>query len=62
MSVRMAIMRDQIGVLEWLKSGAAWRQQVSTIETHAAVVFLAGGHAYKLKKAVDLGYPRFQHC
>jgi Uncharacterized protein conserved in bacteria len=32
---------------------------VSVHETHAAVVFLVGGYAYKLKKPVDLGFLDF---
>jgi hypothetical protein len=46
---------------------AAWQQAlqaahgpVSRIETHASYVLLAGGAAYKLKKAVDLGFLDFR--
>lgn len=49
----------QTGVVEWLKSGAPWNEKPVVVETHAALVFLIGGHAYKLKKAVDLGYLDF---
>lgn len=48
---------DQAAVLELLASpdthGGA---EVETIETHAAVVFLAGDRAYKLKRAVKYPY------
>ena len=40
---------------------------VQRVETHASVVFLAGGHAYKLKKAVRFSYldystPELRHA
>jgi uncharacterized protein len=43
----------------WLRAGGPWREVPEVVETHAAVVFLVGTRAYKLKKAVDLGYLDF---
>ena len=45
---------DLDAVFAWLKAKAD-----RTIETHIAAVFLIGDHAYKLKKAVDLGFLDF---
>jgi aminoglycoside phosphotransferase family enzyme/predicted kinase len=41
-------------VMAWLRA-----QADRVIETHIAAVFLIGGHAYKIKKAVDLGFLDF---
>jgi uncharacterized protein len=49
----------QAGVIAWLKSGAPFGAPPKVIETHAAIVFLAKDRAFKLKKAVDLGYLDF---
>jgi aminoglycoside phosphotransferase family enzyme/predicted kinase len=47
-------------VSAWLKAGAGFgRPADRVITTHIAQVFLIGQHAYKLKKAVDLGYLDF---
>src|SRR6478672_1315787 len=49
---------DQAEVLDFLGSPAAYHsapERVDRIETHASVVFLAGTHAYKVKRAVK--YP-----
>jgi hypothetical protein len=46
-------------VIDWLKSGVAWGTKPDVAETHAALIFLVGDRAYKLKKAVDLGYLNF---
>ena len=47
-------------VSAWLKAGAgSGRPADRVINTHIAQVFLIGDHAYKLKKAVDLGYLDF---
>lgn len=46
----------QSPVVEWLNSGGPWGKAPEIVETHAAVVFLIGERAYKLKKAVALGY------
>ena len=49
---------DQAEVLDFLGSPAAYDsapERVDRIETHASVVFLAGTHAYKVKRAVK--YP-----
>ncbi len=40
--------------MAWLRAKAD-----RVIETHIAAVFLIGGHAYKIKKAVDLGFLDF---
>src|ERR1700741_4783004 len=51
---------DQSAIVDWLRSGAAWGGKAPDVEeTHAAFVFLVGDHAYKLKKAVNLGYLDF---
>jgi aminoglycoside phosphotransferase family enzyme/adenylate kinase family enzyme len=50
---------DQANVVAWLKSGAPWGSAPDMVETHAACVFLTADRAYKLKKAVDLGYLDF---
>lgn len=34
-------------------------EQVERLETHISYVYLAGAHAYKIKKAVDLGFLNF---
>ncbi len=51
----------QLGeVSAWMKAGAgSGRTADRVINTHIAQVFLIGDHAYKLKKAVDLGYLDF---
>jgi aminoglycoside phosphotransferase family enzyme/predicted kinase len=47
-------------VSAWLKAGAGSGKPADrVITTHIAQVFLIGEHAYKLKKAVDLGYLDF---
>jgi uncharacterized protein len=54
--------RSQGPVIEFLSSPAAYPdapQSVSTIGTHAALIFLAGDRAYKLKRAVKLPYLDF---
>jgi aminoglycoside phosphotransferase family enzyme/predicted kinase len=52
---------DQSGLIEWLERpdthGIAGR--VTRIDTHIAVVFLAGDRAYKLKRPVRLSYLDF---
>jgi aminoglycoside phosphotransferase family enzyme/predicted kinase len=45
---------DLEAVMAWLRAKAD-----RVIETHIAAVFLIGDHAYKLKKAVDLGFLDF---
>src|SRR5258706_6395367 len=49
----------QSPVVEWLRQGGPWGQAPEIVETHTARVFLIGDRAYKLKKAVDLGYLDF---
>jgi aminoglycoside phosphotransferase family enzyme/predicted kinase len=54
--------RTQAEVFAFLKSPAAWPgkpRSVETIETHGAVVFLAGGDVLKIKRAVKLPYLDF---
>lgn len=48
-------------VLELLAAPATYAggDEVETVETHAARVFLAGDRAYKIKKPVDLGFLDF---
>src|SRR5262249_32888181 len=50
---------DQSDIVAWLQSGAPWGERPKVEETHAAYVFLIGERAFKLKKAVDLGYLDF---
>jgi aminoglycoside phosphotransferase family enzyme/predicted kinase len=45
---------DLEAVFAWLKARAD-----RVVETHIAAVFLMGDHAYKMKKAVDLGFLDF---
>ncbi|MBI1212996.1 MAG: AAA family ATPase [Alphaproteobacteria bacterium] len=49
----------QRAAIDWLKSGSPWGKKPDVAETHAALVFLVGDQAFKLKKAVDLGYLNF---
>ena len=46
-------------VVDWLSSGGPWQQPPKVIQTHAAIVFLVGDRAFKMKRAVDLGYLDF---
>jgi hypothetical protein len=46
-------------VSDWLRRGGPWGRTPSVVETHAALVFLVGDFAYKVKKPVDLGYLDF---
>ncbi|MGP0040926.1 MAG: AAA family ATPase [Rhodomicrobium sp.] len=53
---------SQVAVIEFLSSPEAYPgtvESVSRIGTHAAIVFLAGERAYKLKRAVKLPYLDF---
>ncbi|MDB5460404.1 MAG: gluconate kinase [Caulobacteraceae bacterium] len=51
---------DLDAVSAWLRAGAGGGTPADeVIETHIAQVFLIGEHAYKLKRAVDLGYLDF---
>lgn len=53
------VTEDQGAVIAWLASPAAYGTgvtQVERIDTHAAVVFLAGDRAWKLKRAVRYDY------
>lgn len=48
---------DQQEVIAFLSQPEAYGvSSVQRVETHASMVFLAGGHAYKLKKAVRFTY------
>ena len=46
-------------VFGWLSAGGPWGQKPQVIQTHAANVFLAGDRAFKMKRAVDLGFLDF---
>src|SRR3974377_519520 len=53
---------SQDAVIDFLSKPGSYpdaREGVSRIETHAAIVFLAGDRAYKLKRAVKLPYLDF---
>ena len=55
-------MSDQEDVIAFLADGQAYGSGsavVTQVETHAAIVFLVGDRAYKLKKAVSLPYLDF---
>jgi len=59
---RGAEQNSQAAVIEFLSHPRSYpdcAESVSRIETHAAIVFLTGGHAYKLKRAVKLPYLDF---
>ncbi|MEQ1755076.1 MAG: AAA family ATPase [Micropepsaceae bacterium] len=47
-------------VIAWLREGGPWGgEKPEVVETHAALVFLTGERAFKLKKSVNLGYLNF---
>ena len=53
------IVEDQRALIDWLSSSDTHDlhgDSVSRIETHTALVFLAGAYAYKLKRAVRYDY------
>src|SRR3546814_15443729 len=54
-------MADPFDLTEWLTSGEAFGASgpVHRIDTHAASIFLSGETAWKIKRAVDLGYIDF---
>lgn len=49
----------QADIAAWISDGRAFGSKPRRIDTHAASVFLVGDRAWKLKKAVDLGYLNF---
>ena len=51
--------RDAIAFLGDPSSYCREVDRVDTLETHVSIVFLAGGRAYKLKRAVKLPYLDF---
>ena len=54
------LAEDQAGVIDFLASAATHGGvTVERIDTHASIVFLAGGRAYKLKRAVRFDYLDF---
>ncbi len=56
----MGITEDQSDVIAFLSSPSAHGgAAVERIETHASIVFLAGTHAWKLKRAVRYDYLDF---
>lgn len=46
-------------LIAWLRAGGPWGAPPVVIETHGAIVFLTGTRAFKMKKAVSLGYLDF---
>src|SRR3954454_19992633 len=53
---------DQRDVVAFLKDPSSYAEavdRVETIETHASLVFIAGEHVYKLKRAVKYPYLDF---
>ncbi len=46
-------------VEQWLSGGGPWAASVRVIHTHAAIVFLVGDRAFKMKRSVALGYLDF---
>jgi aminoglycoside phosphotransferase family enzyme/predicted kinase len=55
----MMIIENQSEVLDFLSAPSTHGAPVERIETHSAVVFLAGDRAYKLKRAVRFDYMDF---
>ena len=54
------IAEDQTDVVEFLAAAPTHgTATVERIDTHSAIVFLAGEHAYKLKRAVRFDYLDF---
>lgn len=54
---------DQANVIDFLQQPSTYSptpQEVTRIDTHAAIIFLAGDHAYKIKRAVKLSYLDFR--
>ena len=61
-AVRCDEPEDQTAVIDFLGSAAAYGRDVvavERIETHGALVFLAGEHVYKIKRAVRFPYMDF---
>lgn len=46
-------------VEQWLSGGGPWDAPVRVIHTHAAIVFLVGDRAFKMKRSVNLGFLDF---
>ena len=56
------VVADQSEILDWLAAPETYGngiQQVERIDTHGAIVFLAGERAYKVKRAVKYPYMDF---
>jgi aminoglycoside phosphotransferase family enzyme/predicted kinase len=56
------IVEDQSEIIDWLSNPKSYGSEVGPVEridTHSAVVFLAGARAYKLKRAVRYDYLDF---
>ena len=53
------ITDDQSAVIEFLASPSTHGSSVERIDTHSAVVFMAGDRAWKLKRAVKFDYLDF---
>src|SRR5271169_6103702 len=59
---RSAMADDQRDVIDFLSSPSSYTgavERVDIIETHVSLVFLAGEHAYKLKRAIKFPYLDF---
>lgn len=57
--IETATRPDLDDIIRALRQPAIYPNQPATVEvveTHASVVFIAGGHVYKLKKPVDFGF------
>src|SRR5437870_9116635 len=58
----MTLVMDLIHLIQALSEPSAYPHAVDEVEvrhTHISVVFLAGNHAYKIKKPVELGFLDF---
>ena len=59
---RVAVVDDQRDVINFLSRPSSYGaaiERVDIVETHVSLVFLAGDHAYKLKRSVRFPYLDF---
>ena len=59
---RVAVVDDQRDVINFLSRPSSYGaaiERVDIVETHVSLVFLAGDHAYKLKRAIKFPYLDF---
>jgi aminoglycoside phosphotransferase family enzyme len=49
---------DQSEIIAFLEEGRAFGRKAERIDTHAAMIFLAGDAAYKMKRAVAYSFNR----